>query len=328
MWNLKTKDIMKNQKKEMRAAKYSEFKGPKGIEVGKMEVPELKEGEILVRVQAAGVNPVDAVITKGYYKGMMPHSFPVIPGWDFAGIVENRGHAARRFEVGDEVFAYARRPEVKWGTFAEYIVIPDSYVAKRPKNISVEAAAAIPLAGLTAYQSLYQNGNLTEGQKLLIIGASGGVGSFGIQLAKAKGAEVIGVASSKNHDYMKSLGADHTIDYKDRDIGEAVKEIYPGGVDLIFDCTSGESLEQGLKSLKDSGKLVSILNQGDDLDPKIDFRFVFVEPNALQLEHLRQLVEEGKISVQVSSQYALEEVVKALEQIETLHTTGKIVIKP
>lgn len=134
-------------RREMKAAKYDEFNGPKGVEVGSLEVPELKEGEILVKTMAAGVSPVDAVITKGYYKDMMPHSFPIIPGWDFAGVIEDRGHAARRFEVGDEVFAYARRPEVKWGTFAEYIVIPESYVAKRPENISVEAASAIPLVG-------------------------------------------------------------------------------------------------------------------------------------------------------------------------------------
>lgn len=315
-------------KKEMRAAKYNEFNGPQGIEVGEMEVPDIKEGEILVKIKAAGVNPVDTVITKGHYKDMMPHSFPIIPGWDFAGVIEDRGHAARRFEVGDEVYAYARRPEVKWGTFAEYIVIPESYVAKRPENIAVEAASAIPLAGLTAYQSVYQYGELSKGQKLLILGASGGVGSFAIQLAKAKGAEVIGVASSKNHDYMKSLGADHTIDYKDRDVGEAVNGIYSEGVDLIFDCTSGETLQQSLKCLKGSGKLVSILNQGDDLDDKIDFKFVFVEPNALQLDHLRQLVKDEKVRVEVSKVFSLDEVAAALEQIGTGHTTGKMVIKP
>lgn len=147
----------------MKAASYEQFEGPKGVRVSTLEVPELKEGEILVKIKAAGVNPVDTVITQGYYKDMMPHSFPLIPGWDFAGVIEERGHAARRFEVGDEVYAYARRPEVKWGTFAEYIVIPESYVARRPKNISMEAAAGIPLAGLTAYQSLYQYGQLSQG---------------------------------------------------------------------------------------------------------------------------------------------------------------------
>lgn len=312
----------------MKAAYYEEFAGPDGVKTGELDLPELKEGEVLVKIEAAGVNPVDAVITKGYYKDMMPHSFPIIPGWDLAGKVEKRGHAARRFEEGDEVYAYARRPEVKWGTFAEYIVIPESYLARRPKSISMTEAAAIPLAGLTAYQALNVAGALSAGQKLLILGSSGGVGSFGIQLAKAKGAEVIGVASIKNHDHMRNLGADHTVDYHNRDIGEAVKEIYPEGVDLIFDCTSGESLQQSLKSLKDSGKLVSILNQGDDLDPKIDHQFVFVEPNSRQLDHLRELVDEGQLKVKVSETYSLNEASKALQKIETLHTTGKIVIVP
>lgn len=219
--------------KEMKAANFSEFGWPEKVKISVMEVPELKEGEVLIRVKAAGVNPVDAVISNGYYKDMMPHSLPVIPGWDICGVVEDRGHAARRFKVGDEVYAYARRPEVKWGTFAEYMVIPDSYLAEKPKSISPEEAAGIPLAGLTAYQSLYDAGQLQENQTVLIIGASGGVGSFAIQLAKAKGAKVIGVASEKNHSYMKELGADHTIDYKNNHIGKATKEIFPEGIDLI-----------------------------------------------------------------------------------------------
>lgn len=315
-------------KKKMKAANYNEFGGPEVVNISEVDLPELREGEVLIKIKAAGVNPVDAIIREGHYKNMMPHDLPIIPGWDMAGIVEARGHAARRYEVGDEVYAYARRPEVKWGTFAEYIVIPESYLASRPQNISWEEAAGIPLAGLTAYQALYVAGNLEKGQRVLILGASGGVGSFAIQLAKVKGAEVFGVASEKNHQYMKSLGADHTIDYKDRDIGTAAKEITPEGVDLIFDCTSGESLIQSTKALKPSGKLVSILNQGEDIDDKIDFQFVFVEPNSKQLDHYRELVEEGKITVEVSEVYSLQEVPNALKQIQTLHTTGKIVIAP
>jgi NADPH:quinone reductase-like Zn-dependent oxidoreductase len=134
--------------KEMKAANYEEFGGPGKIKISAVKLPELKEGEVLIRIKAAGVNPVDAVISKGHYKEMMPHEFPVIAGWDFCGVVEERGHAARRFKVGDEVYAYARRPEVKWGTFAEYIVISDSYVAKKPKNVSPEEAAGIPLQDL------------------------------------------------------------------------------------------------------------------------------------------------------------------------------------
>ncbi|GAB3168223.1 NADP-dependent oxidoreductase [Telluribacter humicola] len=314
--------------REMRAASYSEFGGRDKVTVGTMELPELKEGEVLVKIKAAGVNPVDTVIREGYYKDMMPHLMPVIPGWDMAGVVEERGHAARRFEVGDEVYGYARRPEVKWGTFAEYIVIPESYLALRPRTLSWEETAGIPLAGLTAYQSLYVAGNLQAGQSVLIIGASGGVGSFGIQLAKARGAEVLGVASERNHAYMREIGADHTIDYKDQHIGEAAKKIYPEGVDLIFDCTSGESLQQSLVALKPGGTLVSILNQGQDLDPSINFRFVFVEPHATQLYALRELAEAGKLKVHVSKTYSLDEAPEALEQVYTLHTTGKMVVVP
>lgn len=315
-------------KEKMKAAHYSEFGEPETVNVGNIQIPELKETEVLVKIKAAGVNPVDAVVAKGYYKDMMPHSFPVIPGWDMAGVIEKRGHAARRFEEGDEVYGYARRPEVKWGTFAEYIVVPESYLAKRPKEVSWEEAAGVPLAALTAYQAVYEAGNLQQGQKILIIGASGGVGSFAVQLSKARGAEVIGVASEKNHEYMRSLGADHTIDYEKEDIGDAAKKIISDGVDLIFDCTSGDSLKQSLKSLKSSGKLVSILNQGEDLDKKIDFQFVFCEPNSKQLDHLREILDAGDVTVKVNKIYSLQETPDALKQIQTLHTTGKIVIVP
>lgn len=312
----------------MKAAYYNNYGDLSEIEVGSLEQPQLGEGEVLVRVKAAGVNPVDAAVARGYLKGALPQEFPTVPGWDMAGVVEARGHAARRFEVGDEVYAYARRPTVQWGTFAEYIVISESYLALRPQNISMEAASGIPLVGLTAYQSLFDAGKLQEGQTVLILGASGGVGTLAIQLAKSKGAEVIGVASGKNHEYMQELGADVTIDYHDNHVGEAVMDKYPGGVDLIFDAVSGETLEQALEALKDEGKLVSIKNHGDDLVSDVDFEYVFVEPNAKQLDHMRELTEEGRIKVPVSETYSLDETAEALKQIESLHTRGKIVVTP
>lgn len=217
---------------KMKAAVYDEFGGPEKIQIREVAVPEVKEGEVLVRIKAAGVNPVDYVVREGYLKDALPYQFPVIPGWDVAGVVEERGFSARRFNVGDEVYAYARRPVVQHGTFAEYIVIPESYLAARPQRISWEEAAGIPLVGLTAYQSLYDAGQLLEGQTVLILGASGGVGSLGIQLAKVKGARVIGVASEKNHAFMKELGADETIDYRNNNVGEAVKAVAPDGVDF------------------------------------------------------------------------------------------------
>lgn len=311
---------------KMRAAYYEAFGSADNLKVGELEVPQLKEGEVLVKLKAAAVNPVDAAVRAGHLKAFLPTVFPVVPGWDMAGVVADRGFSARRFIAGDEVYAYARRPVVQWGTYAEYIVLPETYLALRPQRLSWEEAAGIPLVGLTAYQSLYIAGNLQKGQTVLILGASGGIGTLAIQLARAKGAEVIGVASKKNHAYMKELGATHTIDYHNTHIGEAVKQLYADGVDLIFDAASGETLQQSLTALKKNGTLVSILNHGTDIDKSINFHYVFVEPNATQLSHLRELADEGQLKVPVSKTYSLNETAEAMRQIESHHTTGKIVI--
>lgn len=314
--------------KTMKAVTYHKFGSFENLQVELMDVPEAGEGEVLVRVEAAGVNPVDAAVLKGHLKGAVPHNFPIIPGWDFSGTIEERGFSSRRFDVGEGVYGYARRPVVQWGTFAEYITIPESYLSRRPVNLSPAGSGGIPLVGLTAYQSLYEAGQLEEGQTVLILGASGGVGSMGIQLALARGARVAGVASKANHDYMEELGSESTIDYHDTDVGKAVRDRYPEGVDLIFDCTSGTTLEQSLPALKPDGKLVSILNRGDELDPDIDFEYVFVEPNSRQLDHLRELAEADKLEVHISHKYNMDEAAEALRQIEKLHTRGKIVVKP
>ena len=314
--------------RRMHAVYYTEFGGTEVLKTGELDMPAIGEGEVLVKIKAAAINPVDAAVRKGLLSSFIPCRFPVIPGWDVAGVVEERGFSARRFAAGDEVYAYARRPVVQWGTFAEYIVLPESYLALRPKNLSFEEVAGIPLVGLTAYQSLFDAGNLQQGQTVLMLGASGGVGSLGIQLAKATGAQVIGVASEKNHAYMKKLGADATIDYKGVNVGEAVKRIAQDGVDLIFDCAGGETLQQSLSALKPAGKVVSILNRGEGLDKNIQFQYVFVEPNATELAQLCQLAEVGKLQVPVSERYSLENAAQAFEQIETHHTTGKIVIVP
>ncbi|MEX2573127.1 MAG: NADP-dependent oxidoreductase [Balneolaceae bacterium] len=313
---------------QMRAAFCKEFGGVDRLEIGSVELPEVQEGEVLVRIEAAGVNPVDAAVLQGYMEGRLPHDFPIIPGWDMSGVVQKRGFGARRFDAGDEVYAYARRPVVKWGTFAEYTVIPENYLSLKPQTVSHTEAGGIPLVGLTAYQSLYEAGGLQEGWTVLILGASGGVGSFGIQLARAKGAEVTGVASRKNHGFMKELGTAEAVDYQDTDIGEAVRKLYPGGVDLIFDCSGGETLQQSLPALKKGGKLVSLLEQGENIDPDIDFEYVFVEPDSSQLDHLRRLTNAGELKVPVSETYSLDAAADALQQIQTLHTRGKIVILP
>jgi len=314
--------------KKMKAAYYDEFGELNQIKVGEMEKPEPEEGEVLIHVNAAGVNPVDAAVARGMLKDAIPAEFPVIPGWDVAGVIEERGHSARRFAKGDKVYAYARRPKIKHGTFAEYISIPESYVATSPDKLTMEEAGGVPLTGLTAYQSLFDAGKLKGGETILILGASGGVGSLAIQLANWKGATVIGVAGSSNQDYMKDLGADYTIDYSKGDVGEAVDTIAPDGIDMIFHCSRGESLAQSHNRLKDGGRLISITNSDPKRRDDIHFQYVFVEPNAAQLEHLSELADSGKLKVPVSKTFTLDDAQRALQEIESLHTRGKTVIKP
>ncbi len=315
---------------QMNAAYLEDYGDLNNIKTGKLDKPEAGEGEVLVRIKAAGVNPVDAAVAKGMLKDAIPGEFPLIPGWDVAGVVEKTGHAARRFQAGDEVYAYARRPLIKHGTFAEYISLPEAYLAERPTNISMEEAGGIPLVGLTAYQSIFDFGELKKDQTLLILGASGGVGTLAIQLAKSVGANVIGVASEANHDYMKDLGADVTIDYNDHHVGEAVKKAQPEGVDLIFHCSRGDSFAQVMETgvLKDGGKIASITKSKPDISDDIEFKYVFVEPNSEQLEHIAALADNGKIRVPISKTYTLEETGQALQEIEKLHTRGKLIITP
>ena len=315
---------------QMKASYIEKFGELDAIKIGELNKPEPGEGEVLVRIKSAGVNPVDSAIIHGMLKDAFPSDFPLIPGWDMAGIIEKRGHGARRFKEGDKVYAYARRPKIQHGTFAEFIALPESYVAKAPEKISLENAGGIPLVGLTAYQSLFDAGKLREGQTVLILGASGGVGTIAIQLAKSVGAKVIGVASKNNHNYMQKLGADETIDYNDYHVGEAAKEIEPEGVDLIFHCSRGESLKQAMEAniLKSDGHLVSITNRNPDISEDINFQYVFVEPNASQLQHIQELADEGKIQVPVSETFKLDKASEALEKIESLHTRGKLIITP
>lgn len=312
----------------MRAAVYDEFGAADRISVRSVEVPEVQEGEVLVRIRAAAVNPVDSAVREGYLNSFIPVSFPAIPGWDMAGVIEERGYSARRFEVGDEVYGYARRPIVQYGTFAEYIVLPESYLALKPKTLSFEESAGIPLTGLTAFQSLVDIGRLQPGQSVLILGASGGIGTMGIQIAREKGATIIGVASSRNHAFMRELGADHCIPYEDTDIAAEIRLLFPDGVDLIFDAASGETLKSSLGALKEGGRLVSILNRGEDLPDGLDFHYLFVEPNSTELTALAELADEGRLKVPVSATFSLENTTEAMRLIETRHTQGKIVVVP
>lgn len=314
----------------MKAVYFEKFGEPDSVQIGNVDGPESGEGEVLVKVEAAGVNPVDAAIVRGMLKDAIPTEFPAILGWDLAGVVEETGFAARRFEKGDEVYAYARRPTVQHGTFAEYIALPESYLAHRPEKISPEEAGGIPLVGLTAYQALFDAGKLNKGQTVAILGASGGVGTLAIQLAKSVGATIIGVASEENHGYMKELGAHQTVDYSEGHVGKQIAEAAPGGVDLIFHCSRGNSLSECMETgvLTDNGKVVSITKSKPEESWNVNYEYVFVEPNSSQLKHLAELANDGKLKVPSTKIYELKNAGQALKDVESLHTRGKLIITP
>ncbi len=314
----------------MKAIVINRFGGREVLQHTEVPKPEPAEGEVLVRVKAAGVNPVDWKIRAGYLKEVYPYKFPLILGWDLAGSVEQLGYSARRFQPGDEVYAYCRRPVIQYGTYAEFIAIPESYLAIRPKTISAEEAGAIPLAALTAYQSIYDAVRLKAGETILILGASGGVGSFAVQFGRLADARVIGIASRKNHAYLKELGATETVDYAEGDSRTAVKSLSPQGVDVAFDCFGADALAKALECVKPGGRTVSILvrdDKGQAAKAGVRHHYVFVEPNVPELDQIRHLVEAGKLTVHLSATFPLAEAAKAHEAMETGHTRGKIVLR-
>jgi len=244
---------------------------------------------------------------------------------DVAGIVEQCGPGVSRLAEGDEVYGL-----VQHGTFAERVVVPERYLTLRPRKLSWEQAGGLPLAGLTAYQSVIETGQLQAGETVLILGASGGVGSTAIQLAKSVGATVIAVASAKNADFMKELGADFTLDYQAGPVAAAVRQVAPQGVDLLFDAAGGDTLTQSLAALKPTGRFVSVVNAGQkpNVPAGVRVAYIFAQSSLPDLDHLRELADAGKLTVFVAQTYPLADVQQAFAQIETKHTTGKVVLVP
>jgi NADPH:quinone reductase-like Zn-dependent oxidoreductase len=313
----------------MKAVVINEFGGKDKLTLADLPTPEPAEGEVLVRIRAAGVNPVDWKIREGWLKDLFPHEFPLIQGWDLAGVIEDTGHSVKRLAKGDKIFAYARRPVIQKGTYAEYTAIPESYVTRSPDSLSFEESASIPLAALTAYQAIYDAVKLREGQSILIVGASGGVGGFAVQFANLIGARVTAIASEKNHAYLHDLGAENTVCYTKDDYDKQIQRIYPSGADVVFDLIGGDTLKSAVNCVKADGKIVSITEDPHPHRPSdkgIQSHFVFVEPNVKQLDHIRELVDSGRLKTYLSSVHSLADVQKAHAEMETGHTRGKIVL--
>jgi NADPH:quinone reductase-like Zn-dependent oxidoreductase len=285
-------------------------------------VPSIGPHDILVRVVAASVNPVDWKIREGYLKEMIPYSFPLTLGWDVSGVVEAVGAAASRFKVGDAVFS---RPDIKRnGTYAEFVAIHEDEVAHKPKTISHAEAATLPLAGITAWEVLVTAAKLTGGQRVLIHAGSGGVGSLAIQLAKSRGAYVIATTSDRNVALVKSLGADEAVDYRAQPFEQAVK-----GVDVVFDTVGGKVQEASWSVLKPGGILVSIVGRPSEERAKAcgaRSAFVFIQPNAKILAQLAELVDAGTMRPIVGAEFALKDTAKAHALSQSGRTVGKIVL--
>lgn len=312
----------------MKAIGCTEYGGLDVIKKLDIEKPSPAPGEVLIKIHAAGTNPVDYKIREGRLIDRMPNIFPIVFGWDAAGVVESVGEEVAGVAAGEEVFAYTRKDTIHDGTYAEYITVPADVVCVKPGRLSMAEAAAVPLAGLTAYQSLIETAALSAGETVLIHAGAGGVGGFAIQIAKDAGATVITTASEKNHEYITSLGADRVIDYTKRDFRDAVTERFPQGVDVVYDTVGGEVYEQSLDVVKMGGRLVSILQKPDPvLDDRygIKTQYVFVRPDGKQLAVLKEMVEAGKFQVKVT-ELPLADVAEAHRLLEGRHVTGKIIL--
>lgn len=305
----------------MKAIVVNEWGGLEVLKYQDAPKPEPKDDEILVRVIAAAVNPVDSYVRQGRFG---KHDGPMIIGSDIAGVVEKAGAAARKFKPGDAVYCYLS--VMRGGAYAQYAIARESETALKPKNISFDEAAAVPLAGTTAWQALIDSGKIARGQTVLIHGGSGGVGSFAIPIAKARGAKVIATASTEHQPILKQLGVDQAIDYTKTKFDDVVK-----GVDLVLDCVRGaEVLAKSYSVVKKGGIIVSITDEPDQTECAqrgLTCSRMGAHPESQVLEELTKLIEAGKMKPIVSQTFPLAEASKAHQQIETRHTAGKIVLK-
>jgi NADPH:quinone reductase-like Zn-dependent oxidoreductase len=309
--------------------------------------PELRDDEVMVEVHAAGVNLLDAKIRNGEFKLILPYRMPLLLGHDVAGVVTKVGPGVRLFQPGDEV--YARPPDFRIGGFAESIAIGEEFLARKPRAISMEAAASIPLVGLTAWQALIERANLKKGEKVFIQAGSGGVGTFAIQLAKHLGATVATTTSAANIELVKGLGADIVIDYKKDDFEKLLQNY-----DVVLHSQDAAALEKSLRVLKPGGTLISISGPPDPAFAKgigapwfvrlaarllssgvrkrasrrdLKYSFLFMRASGPQLREITALVEAGIIRPVMDRVFPFEATNEALAYVETGRAKGKVVVK-
>ena len=310
-------------KPTMKAIVLHEYGGPEVLKYEDVPRPKPKEDQILARVIAAGVNPVDGMIRSGMFAKDEKTAFPRILGADIAGVVEKTGSKITKFKAGDAVYAYISLDNE--GGYAEYALATENEASPKPKSLDYVEAAAVPVVALTAWQALIDTAKLSAGETVLIHGGSGGVGTFAIQIAKGRGAKVIATASTANQDLLKQLGADVAIDYTKTKFEDIAKD-----VDVVLDSVGKDTLARSYGVMKKGGFIVSLVARPDQAElAKRGLRgaSLSAEPNSNELAEIGNLIDEKKIRVIVSQTFPLSEARKAHEQVATGHTRGKIVLK-
>src|SRR6266581_7661001 len=303
----------------MKAVVIHEYGDPEVLKYEDIPRPEPNDDQLLIRVIAAGVNPVDGMIRSGMFAKEGKRGFPIILGGDVAGVVEKVGSKITKFKAGDPVFAYVSLDNS--GGYAQYALVTEREAAPKPKSLTYVEAAAVPVAAMTAWQALVDTAKLSAGQTVLIHGGSGGVGSFAIQIAKAHGAKVIATASTPNQGLLKQLGADVALDYSKTKFEDIAKD-----VDVVLDSVGKDTLARSYGVVKKGGFVVSLVARPDPAELEkhgIRGAPISVEPNSSELAEIGKLIDEKKIKVIVSQTFPLSEAAKGQEQVATGHTRGK-----
>jgi NADPH:quinone reductase-like Zn-dependent oxidoreductase len=307
----------------MRAIRINQYGGTETLQLNQIDTPKINTDDILIKVKSSSINPVDWKIREGYLKDFIPYQMPVTLGFDVSGVVSEVGSEVTDFKIGDEVFS---RPDIsRDGAYADYIAVKADEVAFKSSKLSFEQAAALPLAGITAWQCLVDVGQLQAGQRVLIHAGAGGVGHLAIQIAKAKGATVIATASTANQELLTQFGADQAVDYTK---GVLLEQIEP--VDLVIDTIGGEVQNNSWALLKAGGMLVSIVDQpNEELAKQHNAKaaFVFIESSSRILRELNKLVEKDQLLPFIEHRFSLEQIADAHLQSQTGRTRGKIIIK-
>jgi NADPH:quinone reductase-like Zn-dependent oxidoreductase len=313
----------------MKAAIIKQFGPPEVLEIVTMEKPAPQDNEVLIKIKFAGINPVDTKVRAGNNARAKTLQLPAILGWDLSGIIESVGKNVAEFKNGDEVFGCIGFPGLG-KTYAEFAIADPKLLAKKPSGVSFEEAAAVPLAGLTAFQAVNEHLQISRGQKLLIQAVAGGVGHLAVQFAKLNGAFVAGTASGKNEEFLKSIGVDQFIDYKK----QKFEEVFKNG-DAVLDAMGGDVLYRSFKCVKEDGKVVCLPSSTKN-DPKaielagqkgIQLIWPMMHPDGDQMETIAGLLEQKKLIVKIDKIYSLDEIAEAHKAIESHGTDGKIIIK-